>query len=183
MTMTAIVVGVGDCQVSGDPDSYLITYALGSCIAVSIYDPASRVGGLLHYMLPESRIDARKAQARPFMFADTGIPLLFDQAYRLGAEKSRLRVVVAGGAQVMDPNDIFNIGKRNHLAMRKIFSQAGVLVEAEIVGGTDSRTIRLEIGTGRLLVRTAANVAEEVWSPQPVQKGSAPGAQRRPDCR
>ncbi|HEY4045346.1 MAG TPA: chemotaxis protein CheD [Acidobacteriaceae bacterium] len=181
--MAAIVVGVGDCRVSRDPDSYLITYALGSCIAVSIYDPTRNVGGLLHYMLPESRIDARRAEARPFMFADTGIPLLFQQAYQLGAEKSRLRVVVAGGAQVMDTDEVFNIGTRNHLAMRKILRKAGVPVEAEVVGGTDSRTLRLEISTGRLLVRTAGSVEEEVCSPLPVQRGSEADALRLPGSR
>ncbi len=151
--MKSLVVGVGDCLVSKDPEGVLVTYALGSCIAILIHDPVAKVGGLLHYMLPESNIDAQKAKDRPFMFADTGIPLLFQTAYKLGADKKRLYVVAAGGAQVMDPHGTFNIGKRNHLAMRKLFWKAGVLVKAEEVGGTLSRTVRLEIGTGRMLMR------------------------------
>jgi chemotaxis protein CheD len=151
--MSSLVVGIGDCLVSDDPESVLVTYALGSCIAVVIYDPVTNVGGLLHYMLPESSLDENKARQRPYMFADTGIPLLFQSAYRLGAVKSRLDVAVLGGAQVMDTSEIFNIGKRNHLALRKIFWKAGVLVRHEDVGGTLSRTVRLEIASGRVVLR------------------------------
>jgi len=150
--MNTIVIGVADCRVSRDPDSVLVTYALGSCIAVMIHDPVTKVGGLLHFMLPESGPHRAKAEENPFMFADSGIPLLFHSAYDLGAEKRRLVVTVAGGAQIMDPNGTFNIGKRNHLAMRKIFWKAGVLVHAEDVGGSNSRTVRLEVGTGRVLM-------------------------------
>jgi chemotaxis protein CheD len=151
--MSSLVVGIGDCLVSDDPESVLVTYALGSCIAVVIYDPVTNVGGLLHYMLPESSLDENKARQRPYMFADTGIPLLFQSAYRLGAVKSRLDVAVLGGAQVMDTSETFNIGKRNHLALRKIFWKAGVLVRHENVGGTLSRTVRLEIASGRVVLR------------------------------
>lgn len=100
--MSPLIVGVGDCRVSSDPESVLVTYALGSCIAVMIHDPVARVGGLLHFMLPESGMDRAKAQLNPFMFADSGIPLLFHGAYELGAEKRRLVVTAAGGAQMMD---------------------------------------------------------------------------------
>jgi chemotaxis protein CheD len=148
-----LVVGVGDCHVSNDPESVLVTYALGSCIAVIIHDPVARVGGLLHFMLPESCMDHAKGQQRPFMFADTGIPLLFHGAYELGAEKRRLIVTAAGGAQMMDQQGVFNIGKRNYLSMRKIFWKAGVLIHAEDVGGLASRTVRLEVGSGRVLLR------------------------------
>jgi chemotaxis protein CheD len=73
--MNTLVVGVGDCLVSKDPQGLLVTYALGSCIAILIHDPVAGVGGLLHYMLPESSIDSLKAQQRPFMYADTGLQI------------------------------------------------------------------------------------------------------------
>ncbi len=149
----SLVVGIGDCVVSNNPEASLVTYALGSCIAVLIYDPLAKVGGLLHYMLPDSSLDKNKAQARPFMFADTGIPLLFNRAYALGAVKSRLDVAVFGGAQVMDANETFNIGKRNHLILRKIFWQAGILTRREDVGGMLARTVRLEMGDGQIMLR------------------------------
>lgn len=148
-----LTVGVGDCTVSNSAESVLATYALGSCIAVAIHDPVAAVGGLLHYMLPESSLNPGKASQNPFMFADTGIPLLFHAAYGLGAEKRRLIVRAAGGAQVMDENGVFNIGKRNHLALRKILWKAGVMIHGEEIGGTASRTVRLEVATGRFLIR------------------------------
>ena len=94
-----LTVGVGDCKVSNAPESVLATYALGSCIAIAIYDPVAAVAGLLHFMLPVSSINPEKAGRNPFIFADTGIPLLLQAAYRLGAKKNRLVVRVVGGAR------------------------------------------------------------------------------------
>ena len=147
------VVGIGDCKVSDDPAETLVTHALGSCIAILIHDPVAQVAGLLHYLLPESSLDPSKAIDRPFMFADTGIPLLFQRAYELGALKSRLIVMAAGGAQMLDRNGTFNIGRRNHLAMRRIFWKAGVVVQKEEIGGSRSRTVRVEVGSGEVRLR------------------------------
>jgi len=150
--VSLLSVGIGECRVSGDADSVLATYALGSCIAVAIHDPIAAVGGLLHFMLPESALNPDKASQNPFMFADTGIPLLFHAAYQLGADKRRLVVRVAGGAQLMDEDGVFNIGKRNHLALRKILSEAGMTVHGEEIGGMAVRTVRLEVASGRFWV-------------------------------
>ncbi|HMF53533.1 MAG TPA: chemotaxis protein CheD [Edaphobacter sp.] len=158
---------------SDDPAATLVTYALGSCIAVTIFDPVLRVGGLLHYMLPDSKLDEEKARERPFMFADTGIPLLFQRAHQLGAVRSRLEVAVLGGAQVMDTRDTFNIGKRNHLALRKIFCEAGIPVHREDIGGSHSRTVRLEISGGRILIRRGQS--EEILEPSTKRKGASHG--------
>ncbi len=154
--MQSVIVGIADCRISNDPDTVLVTYALGSCIAVMIYDPVARVGGLLHYMLPDSTLDAAKARERPFMFADTGVPLLFRGAYEDGGEKRRMIVRVAGGAQVMDDNRVFDVGRRNYVALRRILWRAGVLIHGEDVGGTGFRSVRLEVGTGTMWLRGAA---------------------------
>ncbi|MFZ0450492.1 MAG: chemotaxis protein CheD [Desulfatiglandaceae bacterium] len=143
-----IIVGVSDMKVSHDIDSVLITYSLGSCIGVSIYDPVAKVGGLLHYMLPDSNLDKGKAQKNPYMFADTGIPNLFKAAYKLGAVKQRMKVIVVGGAQVLDQKGFFNIGKRNHMALRKIFWKNKVMIDYEEVGGNVNRTIKLQVQDG-----------------------------------
>ena len=156
------IVGVSDMKVSGNRDETLITYSLGSCIGVVIYDPQVKVGGMLHYMLPESQIDREKAQRNPYMFADTGIPSLFKTAYTLGALKSRMRVVVVGGAQILDQKGFFNIGKRNHMALRKLFFKNGVIVDHEDVGGNVNRTIRIEIGTGAIYMKTSGKGEEKI---------------------
>ena len=168
--MSSLVVGIGDCQVTRDPAASIITYALGSCIALAIYDPVARVGGLLHYLLPESKLDLEKAARNPFMFADTGIPALFHQAYALGALKSRICVIAAGGAQVTE-SESFQIGKRNHLAMKKILWRAGVLLHHEEVGGTQSRTVRLELESGRFLLKQGGTPEQQVGPTPQNRKG------------
>ena len=164
--MKVITVGIADCQVSKDAETALVTHALGSCVAVVVHDSRAGVGGLLHLMLPESSIDSHKAKDKPFMFADTGIPLLFRLAYALGAEKRRLSVRLIGGAQVMDPNGVFNIGKRNHLACRKLLWMAGVMVHGEVVGGSVSRTVRLAVQSGQLLWNMAGGEMQELAAGQ-----------------
>jgi len=151
--MKAVVVGISDCQVSTDANAELVTYALGSCIAVSVWDPQKRISGLLHYMLPESSMDKNKAETNPFMFGDTGIDRLFRMVSEKGADRRRLVVRLAGGAQVLDPQGVFNIGKRNYQAARKMLWKYGVLIASEAVGGEVSRTVRLTAEDGRFRVR------------------------------
>ncbi|MBM4333035.1 MAG: chemotaxis protein CheD [Deltaproteobacteria bacterium] len=157
-----VIVGIADMRVANDPESTLITYALGSCIGVALYDPAVKVGGLLHYMLPESQLDPAKAQKNPCMFGDTGIPLLFREMYKWGAEKRRIVVKVAGGAQVMDPTGYFNIGKRNYTSLRKTLWMNSILIEAEAVGGNVNRTVYLEISSGKVWVKTSGDGEREI---------------------
>ena len=149
---------------SWDPSDLLVTYALGSCIAVALYDPIAKVGGLLHYMLPDSALDANKAQQNPYMFADTGIPRLIAAVKSKGAQAPRMVVRLAGGAQVLDSQGTFQIGKRNYLAAKRILWKAGVLIAAEAVGGEVSRTTRLEIATGRMWIREGAGTDAEMAS-------------------
>jgi chemotaxis protein CheD len=156
------VIGVADLAVSDRVEDVLITYSLGSCIAVVIYDPIVKVGGMLHYMLPESDLDAKKAREIPAMFADTGIPMLFKSSYQLGAKKSNMIVRVIGGAQILDEKGVFNIGKRNYLALRKIFWKNNVMVAAEEVGGTVNRTVRLEIASGKVFLKISGGAELEM---------------------
>jgi chemotaxis protein CheD len=159
-----VAVGVADAKLSASPEEVLATYGLGSCIGVAIWDPVARVAGLLHFMLPESQSDPAKAQANPWLYADTAIPLLFKSAYKLGADKKRLLVRVAGGAQVLEGDSLFNIGKRNYLAMKKIFWKAGVMIHAEETGGNVSRTLRLDAASGALWIQEAGREARELES-------------------
>ena len=147
------VVDIADMVVSGNPQEVLVTHSLGSCIGVTIWDPEAHVGGMIHYMLPSSTIAPEKAKANPAMFADTGIPAMFRAAYELGAVKKRMIVKVAGGSSLLDDKGMFNIGKRNYIALRKIFWKNGILIESEDVGGAHSRTLRLSIADGRVTVK------------------------------
>jgi chemotaxis protein CheD len=149
-----LVVGVGELALCNTHGAQMVTYGLGSCLAVAIHDPQAQVGGVLHLMLPDSRLDPERASQRPAMFADTGLPRLFREAYALGARKGRLRVVVVGGSNVMDSYGSFNIGARNYAAVRRIFWRNNILIDAEDVGGTANRTLGLEVGSGRVWIKT-----------------------------
>ena len=158
--MEQIVVGMADCKVGDAPQQVLATFALGSCIGLAVHDPKAGVGGLLHFMLPDSTIDRARSRENPWMFADTGIPLLLERVCARGASKRRLVVRAAGGASMMDQENIFDIGRRNYLAMRKLLWKAGVMVHGEAVGGGRSRTVRLEIGSGKFWLQEGGEVRE-----------------------
>ena len=158
--MAELVVGISDLKVSNNPADSMVTYALGSCIAVAVYDPAAKVGGLLHYMLPDSTLDAGKARETPGMFADTGIPLLFKSCYGMGADKKRMVVKVAGGASILDESNFFRIGQKNIMAMRKLFWPNNILIDAEDTGKNFNRTVRLDVGTGRVFIKRAGGPME-----------------------
>jgi chemotaxis protein CheD len=153
-------VGVGDCRIADAPGQLLVTYALGSCIALVVHDRMANVGGLLHYMLPDSAIDAAQGRENPFKFADTGIPLLLDHVLAHGASKRRLTVHAIGGACMMDQDSTFDIGRRNYQALRRILWKAGLLLHGEAVGGVRSRTVRLDIGSGRLWLQEGGEQRE-----------------------
>src|SRR5262249_13706411 len=138
--MEQIVVGMADCRIGEAPGQVLTTYALGSCIGLTVHDPKVGVGGLLHFMLPDSGIDPARGKEQPYMSADTGLPLLLNEVLGRGASRRRLVVFAVGGAQMMDQGGVFEIGKRNYLAMRRILWKAGVLLQGEVVGGVASRT-------------------------------------------
>ncbi len=155
------IVGIADMRISRDQDDVLVTYALGSCLGVAIYDPTSHVGGLLHVMLPLSTIDPAKAKENPCMFVDTGVPILFHKCYDAGANRERLLIKVAGGANVSgNVEDRFEIGKRNFLVLRKLLWRNGLLLQGHDVGGHNSRTLAMDISTGQ--VRVKANGVESV---------------------
>ncbi len=143
------VVGVADMKLACGKDDVIVTHALGSCLGIAIHDAEAGVGGIFHVMLPAASVSPEKAKTNPFMFVDTGVPRFFQEAFAAGAQKARLRVAVAGGAALGSGEDFFAIGKRNYVALRRLFWKAGVIIAGEDVGGNISRTLYLDVGTGR----------------------------------
>jgi chemotaxis protein CheD len=163
-TGSGSVVGVADLATGTVALGQLVTYALGSCIGLSAYDPVARVGGLLHYMLPQPTETGEPPLAKPYMYATTGIPLLFRRLQELGARKERLVVCAAGGAEILEGGSMFAIGRRNHTMLRKIFWKDGIALAAEDIGGNQARTMSLLLATGEVRIRTRG--AERVlWRP------------------
>jgi chemotaxis protein CheD len=149
-----VVIGVGDHAVSNHQATILSTYALGSCIGVVVYDPVARCGGILHLMLPEASVSPQKAASQPAMFADTGLPLLFRELAGLKAERARVKVFVAGGASVIGGQDPFKIGERNTRATLDFLNSHRVPITQVDTGGSHSRTVHLELSTGKVQLIT-----------------------------
>ena len=156
-TMTVnkrVRVEVGDLCVSNDPDQMLLTYALGSCLGVAVHDAQNCVGGLAHVQLPTCRNMAPIAEG-VWSYADRALPELFQRMFVMGAMKRNLRIVLVGGASVLDPTNFFQIGRKNYLMVKNLLWRSGYFIAAEAVGGTDWRTMRLDVGTGRVEVQTS----------------------------
>ncbi|MBM4028436.1 MAG: chemotaxis protein CheD [Planctomycetes bacterium] len=154
MVKTRIMIDISDAKVSDQPADLLVTYSLGSCIGVCLYDPAIHVGGMLHYQLPTAKMDAERARAKPCMFADTGMRLLLDRLLALGVNKKRLQVRLAGGANMATGPQGFDIGKRNYLAIRRILWNEAMFIDAEDVGGSLARSLYLDVADGTVTVRS-----------------------------
>jgi chemotaxis protein CheD len=160
--MERIVLGVGEYLASRTPGIELKTFALGSCIAVIMLDPATHTIGMAHIALPDSKISPDKVKDMPAYFADTGIPMLLRSMNEVGeAERKNIVVKLVGGASVMDPDNTFNIGKRNVLAVKKTLWKYGMGPIAEDVGGSISRTVAVEVDTGKIFV---SSPGREVWN-------------------
>ncbi len=157
-----LVVGVGGLAVSNNQAMILTTYSLGSCLGVTIYDPVSRAGGMLHAMLPDSSINSVRATEQPAMFVDTGLGALFRAAYALKAEKRRMQICVAGGAQFLDRTGFFNIGQRNYASLTQLLGLHGLSIDAMDVGGLVSRTVHLHLNTGEVRVKCSGRDEESI---------------------
>ena len=146
-------IGIADMRVSKEWGDELVTHALGSCLGVTIHDVKAGVGGMIHLQLPTAKIDQDKARKNPYMFVDTGIPMLFKKAYEMGAQKENIVLKVSGGAKILDAEGHFNIGQRNYTMLRKLLWKNSVPINSEDVGGAVSRTMSLDVGKGVVTVR------------------------------
>ena len=148
-----LVIGIGEFAVSNRPGDMIVTHALGSCIAVCIFDPRAGVAGMLHFLLPEASINPDRARQQPGVFADTGIPLLFEAASQYGLSKKRAIVTLVGGAEMtQQAGSAFGTGRRNALAAKNVLWRSGVFVSGQEVGGTDARTLYLSVANGKMEV-------------------------------
>ena len=157
-----IRVGMADYKVGSAP-STIISYGLGSCIGISLYDPQTKIGGLLHIMLPDST-QARPTE-NPAKFADTGLPLMLKDVLALGANRARLVAKIAGGAQMFafqNATDIMRVGTRNAEAAKKILKDLNIKIIAEDTGGTYGRTVSIDLNDGVYKVKTIDKGEKEI---------------------
>ena len=157
-----IVVNVADAKISRDSRDVLVTYGLGSCIGVCMYDPVACLGAMVHSQLPDSRINEAKARGNPLMFVDTGLKIVIDKMLSMGANKRLIRTVIAGGASMKMMPENSDIGRKNYQSVRKMLWKANMFVDADDVGGTSARTMYLSIVDGVVTIR-CIGAEKKLW--------------------
>lgn len=130
-----------------------MSYALGSCLGLMLYDPEVCIGGMLHAMLPSSKVNPEKAKDNPFMFVDTGVPEMLSQLFDAGAKRSRLVIKVAGCASPLGGSQSFDVGKRNYSVLEQVFFKNKIQVDSKAIGGTDNLTVFLNVSTGSVTIK------------------------------
>ena len=150
MRKVNIVVGMANMVASGQSNANLVTYSLGACVAVAVYDPETKAGGLLHSGLPSSSMSPESQDIQRYMFVDTGLPLLFRAVYALGGLKERLIVKMAGGAEVLNEQGTRDTGPRNLQAVKSVLARNNVSLAAGDMEGQDVLGVRLDLETGAL---------------------------------
>ncbi|MEX0322893.1 MAG: chemotaxis protein CheD [Puniceicoccaceae bacterium] len=150
-----VVVGISDMAVANSSNVTLSTFALGSCVGVLGFDLHCRVAGLIHAMLPEAGNRRTGDKYSPYMFVDTGLPLLVKELTGFRALRNRMVFAIIGGASVNSTNtkSFFRIGEDNVSATRHFFRREGLKVIYEDTGGTVNRTVHFQIGEGLLTLK------------------------------
>ena len=158
-----IRVGMADYKVGSAPAT-IISYGLGSCIGISIYDPQTKIGGLLHIMLPDST-EIRNNSNR-FKFADTGITDMVAEMVKRGAVRSHMVAKIAGGAQMFaygnTKSDMIRVGERNVIASKKKLEELKIPLIAEDTGDTYGRTVIFYPATGVFTIRAVGKPEKNI---------------------
>lgn len=148
-----LVVGIGDMKL-GRQEGTIITYALGSCIGIALYDPMIKLGALVHIMLPEK---GNITDNNIFKYADTGLKETFRKLYAYGGDKRRMSARIAGGAKMFDikgGSSLGNIGERNTQSVKRVLAQEGIRLLKEDTGANYARTMSLDLQSGVVLIKT-----------------------------
>jgi len=163
MESKIVRVGIADLKTAKAPD-LVVTLGLGSCVGITFYDAKTKIGGLAHIMLPDSK-QARSGNINPAKFADTAVPVIINELDKLGVNKSRLVVKIAGGAQMfsfMGTDDRMRIGERNTEAVKLALKIEGLRISGEDTGGNYGRSMELNLDTGKVSIKTIDKGVKEL---------------------
>lgn len=150
-----ITVGIAEGKIVFG-DDILVTYALGSCVGICLYEPQIRVAGMVHILLPNQK-DALQ-QNNPYKFADSGIVRLIELMERYGAKRFRIVAKIAGGAEMFKTEETkTGIGNRNILAVKETLYKFRIPIIAEHVGSNYGRSIWFSCNDGSLKVKSVNN--------------------------
>lgn len=152
--LTQIVVGISDFKTARAGQGILVTHSLGSCLGVTVYDPSAKVGGLLHALLPSAVDNENRAKAKPAMFVDSGFYAMVGELERMGAQRRRMQIKLAGAGQFLDPQRHFQIGEKNYSSIKQVLRQEGLRAHGEDCNGSKPRSLYLDVATGNVWIRT-----------------------------
>ena len=151
--MDKLIVGIADGKIARK-NQILVSYAIGSCVGVCLYDKQKQIAGMVHIVLPGGEIFMK--QANPYKFADQGIRKLIQEMVRYGADPYRLTAKIAGGANMFQNNHAtWEIGARNIEAVKKTLLDEKIYIAAEDIGKNYGRTIFFFSEDGKLEIHTA----------------------------
>lgn len=147
------IIGIGEYAISNDRNDVIKTFALSSCIAMTAYNPNDRILGMVHIALPYSKITQDKIISSPAYYADSAVPLLIhEMCLEYECIKKNLEIRLYGGAESINKNDIFNIGKRNLEMVKSILKEMDLRECYSDTGGYLSRNIEADVATGAVKV-------------------------------
>lgn len=163
----SLAVGLGEIKISNNPQDMLVAYGLGSCVGIGMHDPVMHISGLLHAILPSSPSNDRTNghSAQPGKYVDTGIAALLNQMIKMGADRRRLIVRYAGGANMLTApgfSQVMNIGSRNVDVAVVTLNAMNMKICGYEVGGNIGRTVRFYVADGRMTIRTVGNQEREI---------------------
>lgn len=154
--MNSIInIGMGQTEVSSKPGTVLAAPSLGSCIGLGLYDPVSKIAGMVHIVLPDST-KVLKPNELPGKYADTAVPEVLKKMISMGADKNKLIIKIAGGAQMFtmqEGSNVLNIGFRNTVAVKTALNKEGLDIKKTDTGGNKGRTFKLDVQTGLFSVK------------------------------
>jgi chemotaxis protein CheD len=160
--MKETIIDVAEMQISSAGDEVFVAPSLGSCVAISLYDPGICAGGLLIFMLPKmADVSFSGSDQFTFMFGDTGIPAFLKAAQTYGMTKERLQVTLAGGGQIVGQSESFNIGQRNSHIARELITVSGLDIQNQSLGGIFNRTLQMELADGKIQI---SNAGQKVYT-------------------
>ncbi len=155
--MSTVHVGIGEYRISNKEGDEIKTFALGSCVAIIIYDRLGKTAGMMHIALPDSSVNEMKAKETPGYFVDTGLPLLLKKMNCAEMTARHFWIKLVGGSNIMDSNRHFDIGKRNVLAIKKYLWKNRLGIIGEDIEGSISRTTSIFVDTGEVIISSKGN--------------------------
>lgn len=147
------IIGIGGIAISNTIGDQIKTFSLASCVAVTAYCQVRHTAGMIHVALPEDQKQGDWLKSQPCYYATYGVPLLLQKMCKeYGCPKESLEIELFGGARSVRGNDVFHIGTRNLRTVKGILEELNLMYVATEIGGTNSRTLGMDVATGKKTV-------------------------------